>query len=159
MCIVVIAFVIKNSRLQNLLDEYEDMDDEERLERAAKKEADEKVKEEVTKKGKSHSYAVGEETGEILLEDGIANKELEAIPDEKPDSIQDAMNSRPYGIDSAFDVVESPESEETPEVEPEEQPASPPKPAKPQSANIRNLKKQTEEKEPQKVALPGEVDE
>ena len=134
MCIVVIILMIRNSMLQTQLygddedDEfYDDIIDKPKKEKKKSKKSifeslDEEVidtrtsdseeldeKEDVNiKTGKSNSYAVNEDTGEILLEEAMDNNAGVNVPpaeDVEDNSIEKAMQSRPFGVDSAFDVV------------------------------------------------------
>lgn len=134
MCIVVIILMIRNSMLQTQLygddedDEfYDDIIDKPKKEKKKSKKSifeslDEEVidtrtsdseeldeKEDVNiKTGKSNSYAVNEDTGEILLEEAMDNNAGVNVPpaeDVEDNSIEKAMQSRPFGVDSAFNVV------------------------------------------------------
>lgn len=134
MCIVVIILMIRNSMLQTQLygddeddDFYDDIIDKPKKEKKKSKKSifeslDEEVidtrtsdseeldeKEDVNiKTGKSNSYAVNEDTGEILLEEAMDNNAGVNVPpaeDVEDNSIEKAMQSRPFGVDSAFDVV------------------------------------------------------
>ena len=95
------------------------------------------------------------ETIEIVLEEAVDNNRSSHVPpavDRKVDRVQEAMKKRPFGIDSAFDVVD-----EVPENMPE-------KPYIPdsgsgalrsgQQAVDRAAKTHVKSDEPQKVALP-----
>ena len=134
MCIVVIILMIRNGMLQNQLygdDEDDDFYDDDIVDKPKKekkkkeskkgffdsldeeekdtKDSDTEDKEDVNvKTGKSNSYAVNEDTGEILLEEAMDNNAGVNVPpaeDVEDNSIEKAMQSRPFGVDSAFDVV------------------------------------------------------
>ena len=129
MCVVVIILIIRNGMLQSQLygEDYDDEDDDivEKARKDAQKTADEESKDESSdpmtqnqiKTGKSNSYDVNEDTGEILLVEAADNNSGVNLPpaeDNDPDKIEKAMAERPYGYDSAFDVVsvdEAPEGE------------------------------------------------
>ena len=129
MCVVVIILIIRNGMLQSQLygEDYDDEDDDivEKARKDAQKTADEESKDESSdpmtqnqiKTGKSNSYDVNEDTGEILLVEAADNNSGVNVPpaeDNDPDKIEKAMAERPYGYDSAFDVVsvdEAPEGE------------------------------------------------
>lgn len=132
MCIVVIVLVIRNGILQNQLYGDEDDEDEQEEEAVADKSINEvnvdgpsaEDESEGIKKGKNHSYDVNEDTGEILIEEAEDNNSGINVPpaeDIDPDRIEKAMQERPYGMDSAFEVVsadDAPEGEHV-YVEPE----------------------------------------
>ena len=62
---------------------------------------------------RNKGYAVNEDTGEIILEhaeDNNVGKNIPHLEEEASDYVQDALKSRPFGIDSAFEVV-SPDDE------------------------------------------------
>lgn len=128
MCVVVIILIIRNGMLQSQLygEDYDEDDDiVEKARKDAQKTADEESKDESSdpmtqnqiKTGKSNSYDVNEDTGEILLVEAADNNSGVNVPpaeDNDPDKIEKAMAERPYGYDSAFDVVsvdEAPEGE------------------------------------------------
>ena len=129
MCVVVIILIIRNGMLQSQLygEDYDDEDDDiiEKARKDAQKTADEESKDESSdpmtqnqiKTGKSNSYDVNEDTGEILLVEADDNNSGVNVPpaeDNDSDKIEKAMAERPYGYDSAFDVVsvdEAPEGE------------------------------------------------
>ena len=129
MCVVVIILIIRNGMLQSQLygEDYDDEDDDivEKARKDAQKTADEESKDESSdpmtqnqiKTGKSNSYDVNEDTGEILLVEAADNNSGVNVPpaeDNDSDKIEKAMAERPYGYDSAFDVVsvdEAPEGE------------------------------------------------
>ena len=129
MCVVVIILIIRNGMLQSQLygEDYDDEDDDivEKARKDAQKTADEELKDESSdpmtqnqiKTGKSNSYDVNEDTGEILLVEADDNNSGVNVPpaeDNDSDKIEKAMAERPYGYDSAFDVVsvdEAPEGE------------------------------------------------
>lgn len=135
LCILMIILVIRNSNLQNKLLDYEDEEDEKAesekknapkegqdpdtpmtAEERAAKTAREKIeaekleaeKAEKKKISRNKGYAVGEETGEIQIEEAQDNNAGVNVPpasDKGSSKIEDAMKERPFGIDSAFDVV------------------------------------------------------
>jgi hypothetical protein len=105
---------------------FDSLDEEEKdTKNQDSKDSDSKDKEDINvKTGKSNSYAVNEDTGEILLEEAMDNNAGVNVPpaeDVEDNSIEKAMQSRPFGVDSAFDVVapeDAPEGENV-YVEPE----------------------------------------
>lgn len=123
MCVVVIILIIRNGMLQSQLygEDYEDDDDDIIVEKAkqdAKQTAsDDPMTMNQIKTGKNNSYDVNEDTGEILLVEAADNNSSVNVPpaeDNESDKIEKAMAERPYGYDSAFDVVtvdEAPEGE------------------------------------------------
>ena len=120
MCVVVIILVVRNGYLQNQLygdDDYYDEDDDypsETTEDAKpEKRGDgfEEVKTapEKPKISRNKGYAINEDTGEILLEEAMDNNAGVNVPpaeDKKTSKIEMAMESKPFGIDSAFDVAD-----------------------------------------------------
>ena len=89
---------------------FDSLDEEEKdTKNQDSKDSDSKDKEDISvKTGKSNSYAVNEDTGEILLEEAMDNNAGVNVPpaeDVEDNSIEKAMQSRPFGVDSAFDVV------------------------------------------------------
>ncbi|MCR5542517.1 MAG: hypothetical protein K6F55_00080 [Eubacterium sp.] len=116
MCVVVIILVIRNGSLQNQLygdeDDYDEDDDLDIVGRA-KRDADDKSEAELSqgksKISRNKSYAVNEDTGEILIEEAKDNNAGVNVPpaeDKKTSKIEKAMDEKPYGIDSAFDVAD-----------------------------------------------------
>ena len=105
---------------------FDSLDEEEKdTKNQDSKDSDSKDNEDINvKTGKSNSYAVNEDTGEILLEEAMDNNAGVNVPpaeDVEDNSIEKAMQSRPFGVDSAFDVVapeDAPEGENV-YVEPE----------------------------------------
>ena len=105
---------------------FDSLDEEEKdTKDSDSNDSDTKDKEDINvKTGKSNSYAVNEDTGEILLEEAMDNNAGVNVPpaeDVEDNSIEKAMQSRPFGVDSAFDVVapeDAPEGENV-YVEPE----------------------------------------
>lgn len=105
---------------------FDSLDEEEKdTKNQDSKDSDSKDTEDTNvKTGKSNSYAINEDTGEILLEEAMDNNAGVNVPpaeDVEDDSIEKAMQSRPFGVDSAFDVVapeDAPEGENV-YVEPE----------------------------------------
>ncbi len=127
MCVVVIILVVRNGILTNQLygDEDDDDDDDDDVVYRAKSDAKNKAEQELdkekvteqkdnifTKSGKNNSYSVNEDTGEILLVEAEDNNAgVNVPPAEDADSkIEQAMKERPYGMDSAFDVVSAAEA-------------------------------------------------
>ena len=58
---------------------------------------------------RNKGYAINEDTGEILLEEAMDNNAGVNVPpaeDKKTSKIEKAMESKPFGIDSAFDVAD-----------------------------------------------------
>lgn len=123
MCVVVIILVVRNGILTNQLygDEDDDDDDDDDVVYRAK--TDDKKTQEVaksdaskdgifTKTGKNNSYDVNEDTGEILLMEAEDNNAGVNVPPAEDDAskIEQAMKERPYGMDSAFDVVSAAEA-------------------------------------------------
>lgn len=119
MCIAVIVLVVRNSSLMNKIDP-EDMTDDENdnpiIGAEAKKQDQEKTsdaekavaEEDKEKFSKNKSYGVNEDTGEIMLEtasDFNSNVNVPLAKEEREDKIESAKKERPFGIDSAFDVV------------------------------------------------------
>ena len=83
------------------------------------------------------------ETVEIILEEAEDNNSSVKVPPVKEtrrNKVEDAMKERPYGIDSAFDVVEGADIPED----------------KAKDAVDRDASLHVKSKEPQKVALPGD---
>ncbi len=130
MCVVVIILVVRNGILTNQLygDEDDDEDDDDDVVYRAKSDAKNKAQEEIqintqtnqmnlkddifTKSGKNNSYSLNEDTGEILLVEAEDNNAgVNVPPAEDADSkIEQAMKERPFGMDSAFDVVSAAEA-------------------------------------------------
>ena len=175
MGIVVIILVIRINMLESELDEIEeDEDDDSEIIKRAKIDADEKSKEESKQViSRNKGYAINEDTGEILVEEAADNNAGVKVPPavDKPDSkIEDAMKKRPFGIDSAFNVVSSEEAPEGENVsrEPEPETKEPIVIDEEKLSELRSeemkrriaeeAKKQpVPEKKPQKVALPGSI--
>ena len=129
MCIAVIVLVIKNSNLQKDMDapidgdddqgddsyDLEELSDEEKA--AAERRAIEDAKRDkavaeadkiIEELSKSKSYSVNDDTCEIQLEEADDFNSSVNVPlakEERMDKIENAKKERPYGIDSAFDVV------------------------------------------------------
>ncbi|MBR6403263.1 MAG: hypothetical protein IKS48_07755 [Eubacterium sp.] len=191
MCVVVIILVIKIGLLQSEIDgpeEDEDEDDSSNILIRAKNDADEKVQEEPQKViSRNKGYAINEDTGEILVEEAEDNNSGVKVPPavDKPDSkIENAMKERPFGIDSAFNVVSS---EDAPEGENVSREPEPEEPIKIDEEKLRELRSEelkrrlaeeasdskeenskeeakeevisepVPEKEPEKVVLPGSI--
>ena len=115
LCVVVIVLMIKNGNLQSEL--YGD-DDKKRKKtdadkaRTDKSDTDKYNSEDLKmpiRKGKDHTYGVSDDTGEILLEEAEDNNASVDVPPalDGITDIEKAMKERPYGVDSAFDVVAS----------------------------------------------------
>ena len=155
MAIFAMVLLIQNSKLQNRLDELEsDRRDEMRKRRARsakdvervvangksrykddEEDEDDEDEEDEDDMARDRRAADGRpvsgETIEIILEEAEDNNRSVNVPpvhDKKRDKVADAMKDRPYGIDSAFDVVDS-------------------------DADTR-----VKSNKPQKVALPGDDD-
>lgn len=116
LCLVIVILVIRNSSLRRSIDESI-------LKISSREQSkDEQAPAAVSKDGwtltdppvsRNVGYFPGEETGEIILEhaaDNNRSKNVPPIEEKKQDRIEDAMRSRPFGIDSAFEVV-SPDDE------------------------------------------------
>ena len=129
MCVVVIILVVRNGILTNqLYGDEDDEDDDDDVVYRAKSDAKNKAQEEIqintqtnqmnlkddifTKSGKNNSYSLNEDTGEILLVEAEDNNAgVNVPPAEDADSkIEQAMKERPFGMDSAFDVVSAAEA-------------------------------------------------
>ena len=182
MCVVIIILIVKNGILQNRLygDEEDDEDDEDEdgpIIRNGEKQEDNGIEESsdegyIAKTGKNHSYGVNEDTGEILIEEALDNNSGVNVPPAEDDisNIEKAMKERPYGVDSAFEVVpaeevvpveqEPQEPVETVPQEPVEQVPQESVEQVPQES-VESMKKKTEREdpEPQKVVLPGQMEE
>ena len=119
MCVVVIILIIRNGMLQSQLygEDYDDEDDDivEKARKDAQKTADEESKDESSdpmtqnqiKTGKSNSYDVNEDTGEILLVEAADNNSGVNVPpaeDNDSDKIEKAMAERPYGYSAGSDA-------------------------------------------------------
>ena len=116
MCIAVIILVIRNSNLMNKLELEEDSDEKNsgdaeaktaEADQAAQQDAD-KAENENEELSKNKSYGVNDDTGEIQLEvasDFNSSVNVPLAKEEREDRIESAKKERPFGIDSAFDVV------------------------------------------------------
>ena len=116
MCIAVIILVIRNSNLMNKLELEEDSDEKNsgdaeaktaEADQAAQQDAD-KAENEKEELSKNKSYGVNDDTGEIQLEvasDFNSSVNVPLAKEEREDRIESAKKERPFGIDSAFDVV------------------------------------------------------
>jgi|GEM_PF-213117 len=120
MCIIVIVLLIKNNRLMNGVidlpevtreeDDFDSMATEDTSgETAADKSA--ATADESATAAKSTSYTVGDDTGEIQLEAADDNNSSVNVPpvedvNKRQEAIEKAKQEKPYGIDSAFDVVQ-----------------------------------------------------
>ena len=89
---------------------------EERADIAAREKIEAEKAEKAKKKiSRNKGYAVGEDTGEIQIEEAQDNNAGVNVPpasDKSKSTIEDAMKERPFGIDSAFDVVTMEEAPE-----------------------------------------------
>lgn len=128
LCLVVIILIIRNGYLQEKLDSrYDDEDDPEDEEQSFEPQEDELVQRAKTdaksdaeqasreQPDKNLSYTVNQDTGEILLEEAMDNNSGVNVPpaeDVDPSKIEQAMKERPFGVDSAFDVVSMDEAPE-----------------------------------------------
>ena len=154
MAILAIVLMIKNARLQGVAQEEDPEEDSpirrisrngeyvEPVEEAGMKEEEtEGDKEEGSGEPQAASQEtvpseVTGETIEIILEAAEDNNSSVHVPpaeDPEKNTLEDAMKSRPYGIDSAFDVVDAEQVDKTEEVH-------------------------VKSEEPQRVALPTEGD-
>lgn len=119
MCIAVIVLVIRNSNLMNKLDPDESADDaDEKIggeteaktadtDKGAQQDAG-KAEDEKEDLSKNKSYGVNDDTGEIQLEvasDFNSSVNVPLAKEEREDRIESAKKDRPFGIDSAFDVI------------------------------------------------------
>ncbi len=151
MSIASIVLMLKNQKLQNLMDEDypepEDYNENEtgdegenkpmsrRAERKARRDAEKAYAREMAAKAAEEKDAeqsaeeaagtseVTGETIEIILEEAMDNnKDVHVPPAEDPKipTVEDAMKTRPYGIDSAFDVVDQDPGELQESQEPQE---------------------------------------
>ncbi|MCR5215173.1 MAG: hypothetical protein K6E10_12230 [Eubacterium sp.] len=125
MCVIIIILIIRNGYLASRIDNDDfDEDDEEENdiisasvsdeEDAAQKAAEAMAKEK-TKKSKNTKYDRNDDTGEILLEEAEDNNSGVNVPpaeDVEKSKIEEAKKLRPYGMDSAFDVVSADEAPE-----------------------------------------------
>ncbi len=128
MCVVVIILVVKNGILQSQLDDEEDEDDTvRRAKNDARKKSDEEQQEKKNNTiSRNKSYAVNEDTGEILLEEAEDNNSGVNVPpakDIKKSKIKDEMEKKPFGIDSAFSVASADEAPQGENVYQEPDPA------------------------------------
>lgn len=126
MCIVVIVLVVKNSHLKYQLDmdDEEDNHDSSDLRSEEWNPAEEKTKDQqdAQETGNVQSSDTddlqGYEINGIILEDAESSGSETVVPEveeEKKDPLKEAMRERPFGIDSAFDVV--PDTEKTAQVQ------------------------------------------
>ena len=127
MAILAIVLLIKNGKLQSAMaDEEQEEDLNERAVRRAKADAaveaeeyPEEYPEENT--GEAEEPKKSEVTGEtieILLEEAADNNQSVHVPpaeDAPRKSVEEVMKSRPYGIDSAFEVKEAEDVTNSPE--------------------------------------------
>jgi len=128
LAIILIVMIVKNAKLRNRLDEHgpfdddEDADDDEPMEEERtvalpqNREEENVSPEQNVPLSEEEKTAIASEslqsevtgdTGEILLEtaeDNNSSVQVERVEDIQ-DRIKEAMKDRPYGIDSAFDVV------------------------------------------------------
>ena len=183
MCVIIIVLIIKNGNLQEKLygDDKEDDEDDEVYEEDNKqsdKSSDDGQIKNPLRTGKDHTYGVNEDTGEILIEEALDNNSGSQVPpavDGESDIVK-AMRERPYGVDSAFDVVPAPaetdeidqssiELAQTAELTEEETEYIAQASAEENSEQTeeepepedQTVEEQTEE-EPQKVVLPGQFE-
>ena len=120
MCVIIIVLIVKNGNLQTKLygDDKEDDESDDESGIHKKKSGDSKDDDKGSiqnplRTGKDHTYSVNEDTGEILLEEALDNNAGSEVPPavDGESDIAKAMRERPYGVDSAFDVVPAPEEE------------------------------------------------
>lgn len=121
MCVIIIVLIVKNGNLQSKLYGDDKEDDESSDEKGDEsgnymksgdsKDDDKGSIQNPLRTGKDHTYSVNEDTGEILLEEALDNNAGSEVPPavDGESDIAKAMRERPYGVDSAFDVVPAPE--------------------------------------------------
>lgn len=118
MCIAVIVLIIKNGNMTVIPEEgrYPDNEDDDQDADADVSGTSEETVDiadaHTDKLTKNKSYEVNQDTGEIQLEvaeDFNSSVNVPLAVEERKDKIENAKKERPYGIDSAFDVI--PESE------------------------------------------------
>jgi hypothetical protein len=135
MCIAVIILLVKNSKLkyqleggedenagENLeadIDEEEEADDELSLEEhtEAVTEDSDAGAEAADKEATEEAPEASQEVNGIILEDAAETEDDPVVPEmeeEKVSPVEEAMKQRPYGIDSAFDVVAEEKQESAP---------------------------------------------
>jgi Cohesin domain. len=163
MCMAVIALVIRNANLQNKIDGEENAGDDDDTNASedsgegsddngseAASSADAGAEQqgaaeaEVRDTGKNMSYGVNDDTGEIQLEaasDFNSSVNVPLAKEEREDRIENAKKERPFGIDSAFEVVPEPVQTEAAE------------------ATEKSVKETKREVPKKKVVLPGQDDE
>jgi len=129
MAILAMVLLIKNGKLQSAMaDEEQEEDLNERAVRRAKADAEaaaqtEEYPEEYPEEnsGEAEEPKKSEVTGEtieILLEEAADNNQSVHVPpaeDAPRKSVEEVMKSRPYGIDSAFEVKEAEDVTNSPE--------------------------------------------
>ena len=119
MCIAVIVLVVKNSNQESSAERFDedDKDDDDEVKAQTVKQPEEVVKEAAEDKteqadiSKSRSYGVNDDTGEIQIEiakDFNSGVNVPLAKEERQDRIESAKKERPFGIDSAFEVVPEP---------------------------------------------------
>jgi len=108
MAIVAIVFILKNVNLMHQLDEAAEENDRNKV--ASSKSAKQK---------KEAKAAVTDDTIGIQLEDVIDNNSAVQVEVDEASTISRAMETRPYGIDSAFEVKTEEESAENNAAEPD----------------------------------------
>ncbi|MCR5104349.1 MAG: hypothetical protein K6B68_07845 [Eubacterium sp.] len=119
MCFIVIILVLKIGSLQSKLDDLIDKVEENMLGNVAnnsqqmnseQQNSESNYRPEEAEKhiSRNKGYAIDEDTGEIQIEEALDNNISVNVPpavDSQPSKIENAMKERPYGIDSAFDVI------------------------------------------------------
>ena len=127
MAILAMVLLIKNGKLQNAMaDEEQEEDLNERVVRRAKADAavqaeeypEEYAAEDAGEAEEEKKSEVTGETIEILLEEAADNNQSVHVPpaeDAPKKSVEEVMKSRPYGIDSAFEVKEAEDVTNSPE--------------------------------------------
>ena len=114
MCIAVIVLIVKNNSDSGVPSEggYPDNEDDDTDTDpdipGSGDQPEETADAETDKLTKSKSYEVNQDTGEIQLEvaeDFNSSVNVPLAVEERKDKIENAKKERPYGIDSAFDVV------------------------------------------------------
>ena len=119
MCFIVIILVLKIGSLQSKLDDLLDKVEENMLGTVANNSQQMNSEQQNSKSNyqpeeaemhisRNKGYAIDEDTGEIQIEEALDNNISVNVPpavDSQPSKIENAMKERPYGIDSAFDVI------------------------------------------------------
>lgn len=126
--VAIAVLIVKNSRLQYELDSLRDKScgkvnpaetksvpgQQDAISRQGEEEMTSDALSALPPVSRNKSYEIGEETGEILLEHAEDNNLSVPLPpaqEEKTDRIEEAMRQRPFGIDSAFQVISEDDAE------------------------------------------------